>query len=82
MLDVNAFGDARTRAWAQRINDAQNTAANKGFEKAGHNHPCDAKANKTDYSKCIRDTAPPVEGRTTMNKLVGALGSGRWEAVA
>ena len=81
MLDVNAFGSPRAQAWAQRINNAQNTNANKGFEKAGNNHPDVKKSNKTEYSKSIKNTAPPVEGRTQMKSL-GALGSGLWAALA
>ena len=80
MLDVNAFGDARARQWAQRINDAQNSPANKGFEKAGANHPSEAKANHTEYKKSIKDTAPTKQSAPP--KQVGALGSGIWEAVA
>lgn len=82
-LNPNAFGDARTQAWAKRINDAQNAPANKGFEKAGANHPNDANTNQTEHNKSVRDNAPPVEDRTRMNGgKVSSLGSGLWEAVA
>jgi hypothetical protein len=79
MLDVNAFGSPRARAWAQRINDAQNRPADRGFENAARSHPEGAQANQVQYNKTIRDTAPPIEGRTEMNKQPSTeLGSGAW----
>lgn len=83
MLDVNAFGDARIRKWAKRINNAQNARANRGFEKAGASHPKDAHTNYTQYKKTIKDNAPSIEGRSQMNtQVVGSLGSGLWKAMA
>ena len=80
MLDVKAFGSPRAQAWAQRINNAQNTNANKGFDKAGDNHPDVKKSNKTEYSQSIKNTAPTAEGSTQMKSL-GSLGTGLWSAV-
>ena len=80
-INPNAFGSERTRRWAERINNAQNEYANKGFKSAEKNYEGGGKANNAQHTKIIKTMAPPQSGRTEMNKKVGVLGSGRWEAV-
>ena len=80
-INPSAFGSVRTRQWAERINNAKSEYANKGMQKAGRSYQHGNKADRVEHSKNIKDTAPPESGRTEMNKKVGALGSGRWEAV-
>ena len=61
-INPNAFGSARTRRWAERINKARNDRANKGFGNADKIYGGGAKANHLErFSKVLSVSFPPSD---------------------